>query len=144
MNELEELNAQEKEMLFKAPAYVSLLAANDDGEMDEAEKKSAIEFSHIKTFSCDPILTHFYREVEKVFGANIDELDRQLPKGKTERKDEINNELLKLEPMLSKMGNAFAYLLHRSFISYTEHVSKAHRSVLTSFVIPLYIKGLTA
>ena len=85
MNELEKLNPEEKEMLLKAPAYFSLLAVNSDGGMDETEKKSAIEFSHVKTYSCDPIFREFYNEVEKVFVSNIEQLDNQLPKGKMER-----------------------------------------------------------
>jgi hypothetical protein len=144
MKALDKLNQQEKEMLFKAPAYVSLLAANSDGEMDETELKSAIKFSHVKTYSCDPLLTDFYNEVSKHFDITIEQLDSQLPKDKAARKAAINNELLKLIPIFSKLGNVYADTLHRSFITYAEHVSKAHRNVLASFIIPFYIKGLTA
>jgi hypothetical protein len=136
MEALEKLNQQEKERLFKAPSYVSLLAANADGEMDEEERMSAIEFSHIKTYSCDPLLTNFYKEVEKVFVANLRQLDNQLPKGKTERNEVINKELLELEPLFTKLGYTYAKKLHRSFTTYTEHVSKAHRNSLTSFIFP--------
>ncbi|HRH85029.1 MAG TPA: hypothetical protein PK210_12395 [Bacteroidia bacterium] len=143
MNELKKLNLQEKEMLLKAPAYVSLLAANADAGMDETEKRVAIEFSHIKTFSCHPMLREFYHEVEKTFNTNIEQLNNQLPKDKVERKNAINVELAKLESIFIKLGNEYAATLHRSFISFSEHVSKAHKSVLESFIIPLYIKGLT-
>jgi len=54
MNELEKLTLQEKELLYKGPAYVSLLAANTvnaDGKIDDDEKKAALELSHINTFS---------------------------------------------------------------------------------------------
>ena len=143
MKALEKLNPVEKELLLKAPAYVSLLAANADGDMDETEKKSAINFSHIKTFSSDPPLRDFYNEVGKSFAANIVQLDTELPKGRMEREEAINKELLKLEPIFSKLGNTYADTLHRSFLSYTEHISKAHRTVLSSFFIPLNIKGFT-
>jgi hypothetical protein len=51
------LSEQEYQELLKFPAYISLLAANSDGKMDETEKKAAIRFSHIKTYSCDPLLS---------------------------------------------------------------------------------------
>ncbi len=144
MKELERLSKHEKEMLLKAPAYVSLLAANSDGEMDETEKKSAIKFSYVKTYSCVPSLREFYSEVEKVFDTNIEQLDNELPKGKEERENQIKKELDKLAPILSKLGSEYAAALHHSFTTYAEHVSKAHNSVITSFLIPFYIKGLTA
>lgn len=142
MEPLEKLNQQEKEQLFKAPAYVSLLAANTDGTLDEAEKDVAIEFAHVKTYSCDPLLTEFYKEVEKVFEENLEKLDKQLPKGRKERNEAINKELLELEPLFTKLGKEYAETLHHSFSTYAEHVSKAHRSSLASFIFPFAIEGI--
>ncbi len=144
MKTFENLNQNEISMLLKFPAYISLLAANSDGKMDEAEKKEAIHFTHIKTFSCDPLLSDFYKEAEKVFLANIEELDDSLPKGKNEREMAIKKELSKLEHILNKLGKEYASTMYRSMQSFTEHVSKAHNNVLEFFIIPLYIKGLTA
>jgi hypothetical protein len=143
MKALEKLNQHEKARLFETPAYVSLLAANADGEMDETEKTAAIHFSHVKTYSCDPLLTNFYKEVEKNFLTNIERIDIQLPKGKAEREEAINKELLNLEPIFSKLGDLYSNTLHRSFISYTKHVSEAHRSAFVSFIIPFDINGIT-
>jgi hypothetical protein len=138
------LKENEKSMLLKFPAYISLLAANSDGEFDDVEKKEAIYFTHIKTFSCDSLLSDFYKEVEKVFISNILELDNRLPKGREERGSAIKKELEKLEPILNKLGKEYISIMHKSMQSYTKHVSKAHNNVLESFIIPLYIKGLTA
>jgi hypothetical protein len=143
MKTLENLNQNERSMLLKFPAYISLLAANADGKMDDAEKKEAIQFTHIKTFSCKPILCDFYKEAEKVFLTTIDELDKQLPKEKSKREQAIKQELAKLEAILNKLGNEYASIMHESMVSYTEHVSKAHNNVLEFFLIPFYIKGLT-
>jgi hypothetical protein len=51
MTPFKNISAQENETLLKFPAYMSLLAADSDGKLDDAEKKSAIKFSHIKTYS---------------------------------------------------------------------------------------------
>jgi hypothetical protein len=143
MNTFKQLNQDEKELLLKAPAYVSLLAANADGEMDDAEKKSAVEFSHVKTYSSDPLLRDYYSEVEKTFASTIEKLDRQLPKGKTERKETIEEALKNMESIFGKLDQHYAITLHKSLTTYETHVSKSHRNILASFIIPVYIKGLS-
>jgi hypothetical protein len=142
MNELEKLSPEEKELLFKAPAYISILAANADGEMDKIEKKVAVELTHIKSFSCPPLLVDFYQEVEKSFSGQLQKLDNYLPKGKQERAEAIKKELNKIEVILTKLGNRYAETLHRSLNTYSEHVSKAHNNLLTTFLFPLDFKGL--
>jgi hypothetical protein len=141
MNELEKLTPQEKELLYKAPAYVSLLAANADGKMDEEEKKSALETSHIKTFSCLPALKEFYDEVGKSFENNIQQLNNTLPSERVQRNEAITKSLAELESIFAKLGNEYAEKLHTSFVAFSEHVSKAHHSLIASFLFPFYIKG---
>ena len=137
------ISAQENEMLLKFPAYVSLLATDSDGKLDEAEKKSAIKFSHIKTYSCDPLLTEFYKEADIVFDKNINELDKTLPAIKAEREEIIRKELVNLEKIVLKLGEEYVSVMHRSMKSFKEHVSKAHRNVLVDFIFPLPIEGVT-
>lgn len=143
MNRLKELTKQEYETLLKFPAYISLLAANSDGKMDEAEKKSALKFSHIKTYSCNPELMDFYRDADQVFEKNITKLDNDLPKGKDNRNAAIRDELLKLEKLLEKMGDHYSFIMHRSMKSFKDHVSKAHRNALVNFIFPMPIKGIS-
>lgn len=137
------VNSEEKELLLKYPAYISLLAANADGEMNEIEKKAAIKFTHIKTYSCVPLLSEFYKEVDKHFEHVIEQLDRQLPKGKAERYKSINHELLKIEKILTKLGHDYKNALHKSMQSYTKHVSMAHRNILEYFIFPVPLNGIT-
>ena len=42
------------------------------------QKKVAIKFSHIKTYSCNPLLALSYEDADKVFEKNIEQLDRDL------------------------------------------------------------------
>ncbi|MEO7582167.1 MAG: hypothetical protein ABIS74_04185, partial [Ferruginibacter sp.] len=117
------ISAQENETLLKFPAYVSLLAPDSDGKLDEAEKKLAIKFSHIKTYSSDPLLTEFYKEADLVFEKNIDELDKSLPVIKAQREETIKKELVNLEKIVLKLGEEYASVMHRSMKSFKEHVS---------------------
>ncbi len=137
------LTTEEIEELLKFPVYISLLAANNDGKLDEAEKKSAIRFSHIKTYSCDPLLTSFYEEADKVFEKNMLQLDKDLPVKNEERAAVIKKELLDLEKIVLKLGKEYTAVMHRSMKSFKEHVSKAHDNVFVDFLFPMPIEGIT-
>lgn len=143
MKPFKELTESENKALLKFPAYISLLTSNSDGILDEAEKKSAIKFSDIKTYSCDSLLTEFYKKADKVFENNIQQLDKGLPIEKTEREAAIKKELLKLETILLKLGKELTSVMHRSMKSFKDHVSQAHHNVFMDFVFPMPIKGLT-
>ena len=126
-------------MLFMAPVYFSLFAANTDGETDMVEKIAAIKLAHFKTFYCNPMLNEFRKEVDAVFSTTIEQLDKQLPKGKTARENAIKKELVKLVPILSKLSKRYVDALHIGFLSYSKRVSEAHTNVLESFIFPMYV-----
>jgi hypothetical protein len=137
------LSVHEKDALLKFPAYISLLAAECDDKLDEEEKKAAIKLSHIKTFSCDPLLAEFYKESDIVFKNNIEQLDKDLPIEKNRRDAVIKKELSKLEEIIEKLGNKYSSVMHLSMKSFKEHVSKAHNNILEDFIFPIPIQGLT-
>lgn len=143
MKTFTELSDSEKALLLRFPVYISLLAANSDAEMDETEKKAATWLTHIKTFSTEPMLHAFYKEAELIFESNIQTLDDQLPKNKTERNDAIRSALVTIDLVLKKMRIDYASALRKSMKSYKDHVSKAHRNVLEYFIFPLPIDGLS-
>jgi len=143
MPTLKDLNEQEKEQLLKFPAYISLLAASAEGGLDKQEKKAAVKLTHIKTFSCDPLLSDFYATVDKHFETTITELNDTFSHNRQEREKAIKKELNKLEAILRKLGNQYAAVMHRSLKSYKDHVSKAHRNVLEYFIFPMPIEGIT-
>lgn len=129
--------------MFKFPAYISLLAASADSGLDKAEKRAAVKLTHIKTFSCDPMLSDFYARVEQHFETTITELNDKLSHDKQEREAAIKKELSKLEAILRKLGTQYAAVMHKSLRSYKDHVSKAHRNVLEYFIFPMPIQGIT-
>ena len=143
MKPFKELTEPENKALLKFPAFISLLAANSDDKLDTVEKLSAIKFSHIKTYSCNPLLTEFYEEADKVFENNIQQLDKDLPIEKAAREAALKKELLILEKIVWKLGQEYTTVMHRSMKSFKDHVSQAHHSVLVDFIFPIPIKGLT-
>jgi len=144
MTTYHDLPENEKAQLLKFPAYVSLLAANyHNNGIDAEEKKSAIDFSHIKTYSSSPLLREFFEDVEKNFEKTITALNDQLPKKKKEREAAIRSELDKIEKILLHTDSEYSSLLHESMKSYKEHVAHAHQSLMEYLVFPIPIKGLT-
>jgi hypothetical protein len=143
MKLFKKLTKSENKALLKFPAFVSLLAANNDDKLDAVEKQSAIRFSHIKTYSCDPLLTEFYEAADKIFENNIQQIDKDLPIEKAARGAALKRELMKLETIVLKLGEEYITVMHRSMKSFKEHVSKAHHSALVDFIFPVPIKGLT-
>ena len=137
------LTNSEWEQLYKLPAYISLLAANHEGGIDRAERKAAIKLSHIKTYSCNPLLASFYDEADKVFEQNIAELDETLPKERLAREDAIKKEIAKLNTIIIKMGPEYASAMQESMQTFTRYVSKAHNNVFEYFLFPMPIKGIT-
>jgi hypothetical protein len=143
MNAFEQLSEPDQQEFFKFPVYVSLLAANADGEVDDQEKKAAIDFSHIKTYSCNALLAGFYNKADQVFKQNLQQLDNELPKGKLQREVAIKVELRKMKELRKQFDPGYAAVMYQSMKSFKEHVSEAHNNVLEDFLFPIPIKGLT-
>jgi hypothetical protein len=141
MRPIKKLSKEEYDTLLQYPVYMSLLASNVDGKLDSTEKKAALKFSHIKTFKCVPLLTEFYKDADKVFEKNIEQLDKDLPKDKESRKEAINEELLILEKIALKMGKNYASTLHQSMQSFKEHVQEAHHNFIFDFILPIPMFG---
>jgi len=137
------LSKKENDILLKFPAYISLLAANGDGIMDETEKQVAMKISHTKTFTCDPFLENYYREADKVFAQNIESIDRDLPKEINHREAELKKSLYAIERIALKLGKDYSFAMNLSMRSFTEHVSKAHHNIFVDFIFPLPIPGIS-
>ena len=137
------LSKKENDILLKFPAYISLLAANGDGIMDDEEKKVAMKISHTKTFSCDPFLEDYYREADKVFEQNIEAIDKELPKEIYHREAALKKSLYAIERIALKLGKDYSSAMNISMRSFTEHVSKAHHNIFVDFVFPLPIPGIS-
>jgi hypothetical protein len=137
------ISAKENKALLKFPVYITMLAASCDDKLDHAGKKSAVKLVKANTFICDPLLSEFYREVSMVFHANIDELDKELPKEKSSRESALKARLFSLEKIVLKLGKDYDRVMHLSMKSFKAYVSKAHHNVLIDFVFPIPIPGLT-
>jgi len=139
----EKLSKADQTEFLKFPAYISLLAANKDGTADKQELKTAIDFDHMKTYTCNPMLSGFYEKADLVFKSNLIELDNELPKGKEDRDNAIMAKLGMIEKLLLKFDKVYTATMHQSMKSFKEHVSASHQNFLESFIFPVPIEGIT-
>jgi hypothetical protein len=130
MKPFKQLSFHDNKILMTLPVYIALLAANADGIMDEEEKLVAVEFTHIKTFSGDPLLRPYYKESEIVFKNTLMQLNKKLPTEKASREIAINKELVNIEKIVMKLDTQNGKTLHQNMNALAEHVSKAHNNVL--------------
>ncbi|MFD0764636.1 hypothetical protein ACFQZI_07205 [Mucilaginibacter lutimaris] len=140
MTTYDKLSSTDQQKLLKFPVYISLLAANADGTTDDQEKNTAIAFEHTKTYTADPVLGDFYKRSEELFEQNWKELDKSLPKSKTERDKNLKDFLSDADNILLKLGKIYKTVMHKSMRAFKNHVSRAHHNILEDFIFPTLLK----
>ncbi|MBI1767058.1 MAG: hypothetical protein HYR67_01635 [Bacteroidetes bacterium] len=143
IKEFELLAKGEQELLLKAPAIVSILAASASGTINDWEKADAIKLARLKTFSAHPLLIPYYKEVEKVFEQNFEALIKRYSPFDDSRRMQLRKEVDKIDSILAKVDHEFAVTLHSSLSSYADHVKKAYKGLIVNFIFPYPIAGLT-
>jgi len=144
INEFEKLTASEQDVLLKAPAIVSLLAASSTGQINEWKKLDAMKLAHIKTYSANPLLISYYKEAEKDFDKNFEALAKKYAPFDEPKRVMMQEEISEVNEVIAKLDNAFAVTLHTSLAGYAEHVKKAYQGLVFNFLFPFPIPGLTA
>jgi len=141
--QFEKLKQEDRDLLLKAPVLVSIIAAHGHHEMNKKKKADAIKLAHLKTFTAVPLLQPYYKEVEKNFEQNFEALEKKYSPFDEGKMQELQQEVCKVNAVLSKMDQVFAGTLHWSLGKYAAHVKKADRGVVESFFMPFLIPGLT-
>ena len=137
-DELALLTQNERDLLLKAPVFVSALAASTDGVLDKKEKAGAIELSHLRTFTADEELQSYYSEVERIFAVTLSKvLDRYDLSNESDQKA-IREKLEEVNRITNQMEESLALKLKKSLNSYAEHVNEIHKdSVLFNLLFPV-------
>jgi hypothetical protein len=143
IKQFEKLTKAETELLLKAPVLVSVLIASGDHEISKGEKADAIKLAHLKTYTADPLLLPYYREVEKNFNINFKVIEEKYTPFDNVKREALKKEINILNAVIAKLDKEFARTLHRSLSGYAEHVKKVDKRFLETFVFPIPIHGLT-
>jgi hypothetical protein len=138
--EIDKLNETDREILMRAPSLVALLAAiSDDGEVSKHEKAESIKLAHFRTYTADPMLQNYYKEVDKVFESYFEEEMAQLPEEWKDKEDHLEGKLTALNTVLPKLNTVYAKTLVTSLKSFAKHVFKSNASFLEYFLLPVFM-----
>ena len=142
VKQFENLTDEEQKLLLSAPALVSVMSSCSYNSVNDLKKEDAIKLSHIKTFTADPLLIPYYKEVEKDFKEKFEQIVAKYFPFDHEKRQELLNQINSVSKVIAKLDTKFANTLRRSLDFYAKHVRNAH-SVIRDFMFPIPIQGLT-
>ena len=145
IKQFEKLSNEDRELLYRAPVLVSVLASSSFNErkINKSQKADAIKLAHLKTFTAIPLLLSYYAEVEKDFKEEFEAaIKKYYPFDETKR-IELKKEMDGVNLAIAKLDKEYAQALHKSLDGYTKHVKKAAHSIFQDFIFPMPIPGLT-
>lgn len=143
IKQFEKLTNEERELLYKTPILVSVLASCSFNEVNKSQKAYAIKLAHLKTFTAIPLLLPYYIEVEKIFKDQFEAAIKKYFPFDEAKRSILKKEIERVTIIISKLDKRYAYALHKSLDGYARHVKKAAHSIFQDFIFPIPIPGLT-
>lgn len=125
-----DLSQQERSILSKAPALVTMLVAGSDGDFNEKEIDKALDITFWKKQHARPDLQDFYRDVRQHMAADIEQLKRDTPRDINERYRYLSDRLQELNPILHKLDKPLAEQYYASLRELAKHTAEASGGVL--------------
>lgn len=122
------LTKEERQYLYKAPVYVSLLGALENGDITSNEIKEASEMVHYRTFTSDEILHEYYEKVQQSFNSNIKKEKMMLPSDETQAKKILHKKLEDINTILTKVKSKFSIKLKKSLYSLANHIANTENN----------------
>lgn len=142
IKEFEKLTDEERALLYRAPALVSVLEACTNHAVNQTKKNDAIKLAHLKTFTADPLLLPYYAEVEKSFREEFERLVKTYAPFSEAQKNRIHKEIERVKQVLAKLDPVYAQTLEKSLVRFADHVRRSTHSVFQDFIFAFPIAGL--
>lgn len=122
--EFKNLSSDEVNIMYMAPALVTVLIAGAEGNIDKKETDWGAKIAHFRAV-VPSILQNYYHEVDKTFSQVIREIIDAVPEDAAQRSNKINEELAKLNAILPKLDPEFSQEFYKSMLSLSKQVAKA-------------------
>lgn len=129
------LTAEEISLLKDAHAYITVLIAGADGNIDADELSWADKIAQIRTFAGDERLKEFHEAVNQELHAKIQQVMAELPKEADNRNQIISGKLAQLNPVLAALHPSIGSYLYKGYVSFAERIAKASGGMLSFFTI---------
>ena len=129
------LTAEEFSLLKDAYAYITVLIAGADGNIDAQELSWAEKIVQIRTFAGDERLNEFHEVVNAELPARIKQLIAELPSDVAARNAQLSETLSGLNSILASLDPSLGSYLYKGYVSFAERIAKASGGVLSFFSI---------
>ena len=128
--EFEDLEQEEKNLMFSAPVLVAILIAGADGNIDRAEIREAVSISSMKKIKARKELKLFYDVVTTDFEDKLKVGISRYPANPTERLKIITDELKGINSILPKLNKKFAIKFYESLKDFSKRIAESSGGIL--------------
>lgn len=119
------ITEKEAQLVVDSIAYITILIAGSDGQIDPDEKEWAEKITKIRSYTLPTGLKDYYALVGEHYQERLNTLIADLPISLESRKEEISRRLSELNIILPKLNRNFAIQLVESFRSFAKHVAES-------------------
>lgn len=125
INEFQQITTKEAQLLFKAPALITVLIGAADGRLDGKETSWANKVVNYREHIGDKDLFSYYHVVEENFTTQLDAILAQEVVGSQDLIARTTTELEKTSAILRQLNHHYARKLLASWRSFARQVAKA-------------------
>jgi len=125
----EQLPLKDREFLLQVPAYVALLIAGADSEINKAEIDEAISLTQLKKVTSREMLQEYYDQVRPIFPTALAKLIESMPKDGRLREQQLTETLEKVNPILDRLEHKFAVQFYASMKNFAKGVAESSGGV---------------
>jgi hypothetical protein len=130
MELLKNLSAEEQQLMKDAIAYITILVAGADDNIDANEIAASTKLAEVRSFSFYDVLVPYYQEVKVDLKDKIHALIEDLPNDVHARQEIISKELARLNSILKKLGTHHGHVFYDNFVSFAKHVAKSSGGII--------------
>jgi len=120
-----DLSTEENQLMFDAIPLITVLIAGADGKIDQDETDWGKKIAKIRSYDAHESLQGFYKKVGETYNDKLSSLINSLPSDTNARTSAINEQLSKLNGILSSIEPEFAKRYYDGLVTFAEHVAKS-------------------
>lgn len=125
IKEFDQLSDDERDLILRAPALVSVLIAGADRSIDQREIMHAIKAVHYRSITEGDFLHRYFEAVDENFESECHHLIQKYEGRADDRESYITGELTGLNDILPKIDKRYAGDLLKSLKSLARSVAKS-------------------
>ena len=130
LNNLYQLNEEEKQELFDAIPVITLLIAGADGKIEKEELEGSEKITKIRGYSGHEVMQEFYDKIGEDYTERLQRWLKVIPQDTAGRTAHLSARIEKLNPILAKLDQEWGARMYDSLTSFAKHVAKASGGIL--------------